>query len=55
MAVNTWAVPVMRYGKETLKWNADELKNLNKRTRKFTMHRAIYPKINVNGRLRIKF
>ena len=55
MAVNTWAVSVMRYGKETLKWNADELKNLNKRKRKFTMHRALHPKINVNGRLRITF
>ena len=49
MAVNTWAVSVMRYGAEILKWNTDELKSLDRRTRKFvTMHRALHPKSDVD-------
>ena len=45
MAVNTWAVSVMRYGAGILKWNTDELKSLDRRTRKFmTMHGALHPK-----------
>ena len=35
MAVNTWAVLVIRYGAGILKWNTDSLKNLDWRTRKF--------------------
>ena len=35
MAVNTWAVSVMRYGAGVLTWNADGLKSLDRRTRKF--------------------
>ena len=35
MAVNTWAVSVTRYGAGIMKWNADELKSLYRRTRKF--------------------
>ena len=35
----------MRYGAGTLKWNTDELKSLDRRTRKFmTMHGALYSK-----------
>ena len=49
MAVNTWAVSVMRYGAGILKWNTDELKSLDKRTRKFkTMHGAPHPKSDVH-------
>ena len=48
MAVNTWAVPVMRYGAGILKWNTDELKSFD-RTKKFmTMHRALHPKNDVD-------
>ena len=47
MAVNT--VSVMRYGTGILKWNTDELKILDRRTRKFmTMHGAPYPKSDVD-------
>ena len=50
MAVNTWAVSVMRYGAGILKWNTDELKSLDRRTRKFmTMHGALHPKSDVDG------
>ena len=49
MAVNTWVVSVMRYGAGILKSNTDELKNLDRRTRKFmTMHGALHPKSEVD-------
>ena len=49
MAVNTWAVSVMRYGAGILKWNTDELKSLDRRTRKFmTMHGALHPKSDID-------
>ena len=49
MVVNTWAVSIMRYGAEILKWNTDELQSLNRRTRKFmTMLGALHPKSNVD-------
>ena len=45
MAVDNWAVSVMRYVAEILKLNTDELKSLDRRTRKFiTMHGALHPK-----------
>ena len=49
MAVNAWMVSVMRYGAGILKWNTDELKSLDIRTRKFmTMHGALHPKSDVD-------
>ena len=49
MAVNTWVVSVMRYGAGILKSNTDELKNLDRRSRKFiTMHGALHPKSEVD-------
>ena len=57
MAVNTWAVSVMRYGAGILKWDTDELKSLHRRTRKFmTMNGALHPKsdtdsVSVNRKL----
>ena len=43
IAVNTWAVSVMRYGAGILKVNTDELKSLDRRTRKFmTMYGALH-------------
>ena len=49
MAVNTWAASVMRYGARILKWNTDELKNLDRRNRNFmAMHGALHPKSNIN-------
>ena len=49
MAVNTWAVSVMTYVAGILKWNTNELKSLDRRTRKFmTMHETLYPKKDVD-------
>ena len=50
MAVNTWTVSVMRYGARILKWNTDELKTLDKRTRKImAMHGVVHPKSDVDS------
>ena len=39
----------MRYGGEILKWNIDELKSLDRRTRKcMTMHGALHPKNDID-------
>ena len=49
MVVNIWAVSVMRYGARILKWNTDELKSLDRRTRKvMTMHGVLYPKSDID-------
>ena len=48
-AINAWAVSIMRYGAGVLKWNTDELKSLDRRTRKFmTMHEVLHPKGDVD-------
>ena len=49
MAVNTWEVSVIRYGAGILKWNTDELKGLDRRTRKFmAMHGVLHIKSDVD-------
>ena len=48
MAVNTWAVSVMRCGAGILKWKANELKSLDRKTVKFmTMYGALHPKNDI--------
>ena len=50
MAVNAWVVSVMRYGAGILKWYADELKSLDRRTRKFmAIHGVLHPKNDVDS------
>ena len=40
----------MKCGAETLKWNTDELINLDRRSRTFmTMHGALHPKSDVDS------
>ena len=49
MVVNTWAASVIRYGAGILKWNTDELKSLDRRTRKLmTMHGGLHPKSDID-------
>ena len=46
MAVNTWAVAVLRYGAGVLKWTTEEL---DRKTRKvMTMHGALHPRSDIN-------
>ena len=47
-AINSWAIPVLRYSAPFLKWRKTELQELDRRTRKLlTMHNAHHPKSNV--------
>ena len=47
--INTWTVPLVRYSGPFLKWTRDELKQMDKRTRKLmTMHKALYPRDDVD-------
>ena len=49
IAVNTWAVSIMRYGAGIRKWNTDELKSLDRRIRKFmAMYGALHPKSDID-------
>ena len=45
MAINTWAVSVMRYGGGILKWNVAELQKIDRTTRKMmTAYGALHPR-----------
>ena len=42
--INSWAVPLVRYSGPFLKWNREELKQMDQRTGKLmTMHKALHP------------
>ena len=43
--INTWAIPLIRYSGPFVKWNREELKQMDQRTRKLmTMHKALHPR-----------
>ena len=45
MAVNSWAVSIMRYDAGIFKWNKNELQELERKTRKFlTMNKEMHPR-----------
>ena len=47
--INTWAVPLVRYSGPFLKWTRDELKQMDRRTRKLmTVHKASHPRDDVD-------
>ena len=47
--INTWAVQLVRYSGPFLKWTRDELRQMDKRTRKLmTMHKALHPREDVD-------
>ena len=48
MALNTWAVSILRYGAGILKWNKNELQEMDRKTRKFmTMNKELHPRSDV--------
>ena len=48
MALNTWAVSILRYGAGILKWNKNELQKMDRKTRKFmTMNKELHPRSDV--------
>ena len=50
MAVNRWAVAILRYSAGIVEWRSDdELKELDRKTRKMMkMHGALHPKSDVD-------
>ena len=47
-AANTWAVSLMRYGAGTVKWNKEELQEIDKKSRKtMTMNKELHPRSDV--------
>ena len=48
-AINTWAVPVTRYGAGIISWTLAELKSIDRKTRNLlTLHRAHHPQGDVD-------
>ena len=41
-AINTWAVPVLRYGAGIINWRIDELKNIDIKTRKMLRYDGVH-------------
>ena len=49
MGINMWAVAVVRYGGGIVEWRQEELKRMDRKTRKMmTMHGALHPKSDVD-------
>ena len=47
-AVNTWAVPVVRYSGGVVDWTKEELENIDRKTRKLmTINKALHPRARV--------
>ena len=48
-AINTWAVALLRYGAGTINWKVDELKIMDRATRRtLTIHGALHPKSDID-------
>ena len=48
MALNTWVVSILTYGAGILKWNKNDLQEIDRKTRKFmTMNKELHPRSDV--------
>ena len=48
-AINTWAVPVIRYSAGIVDWKKSELHNMDKKTKKvLNIYQALHPRSNVD-------
>ena len=48
MALNTWAVSILRHGAGILKWNKNERQEMDRKTRKsMTMNKELHPRSDV--------
>ena len=46
-SINTWAIPVIRYSSPFLDWTIEEMREMDRSTRKlFTMHNRLHPRSN---------
>ena len=49
VAINIWAISVIRYGAGLINWNKEEVQKLDRKTRKMmTMYGALHPKSDVD-------
>ncbi|CAB4035993.1 Hypothetical predicted protein [Paramuricea clavata] len=49
MAMNTWAVALLRYGAGVLKWTKDEIAAMDRKTRKLmTLYGALHPRSDIH-------
>ena len=49
LAINSWAVAVVRYGASVLDWTKEQIDRMDRQTRKFlTMYGAFHPMSNFN-------
>ena len=49
LAINTWSVALLRYGAGIINWKVDELKKMDRTTRKtLTMYGALHPKSDID-------
>ena len=49
VAINTYAIPVVRYTAGIVKWNMEEVKEMDRKTRKqMTIHRGLHPRADVD-------
>ena len=47
--IKLWAVAILRYSASVVEWRSDELKELERKTRKMmTMHEVLHPKSDVD-------
>ena len=48
MAVNTWAVSLLRYGTGVINWTKAELESIDRKTRKqMTIYGMLHPRVDV--------
>ena len=49
IAINIWAVAILRYGAGIIERRAEELKDMDRKTRKLlTIHKSLHPKSDVD-------
>ena len=49
LAINTYAIPVVRYTAGIVKWNVEEVKEIDRKTRKLmTIHHGLHPRADVD-------
>ena len=47
--INTWAVSLLRYGAGVIMWTVEELKSLDRKTRKLlTIHGVLHPRSDID-------
>ena len=48
VAINTWAISVLRYRVGLVKWNKEEVQKFDRKTRKMIMYGTLHPKSDID-------